>query len=232
MGDGSASVDMDDLIHNGTNVGYAALYKGNQPPVKMDANTLPTGHAYMDEQSKSGIRETSGVGANVRGEAENASESGVAFSKRVQQSETMLTHFFDNVRLSKEIMGNYLVKAIPHKYDTERTFSIALDDNNRELLTINSGDFDRIADGDFEIALDETDRSPTGQMQTFIEMLAFAGQMPPELVDWPSIIEASPFPNKQEMAQYAGQMMGLQLQQQQMQMQNEAIQGQITSGGE
>jgi len=63
-------------------------------------------------------------------------------------------------------------------------------------------------------------------------MLAFAGQMPPELVDWPSIIEASPFPNKQEMAQYAGQMMGLQLQQQQMQMQNEAIQGQITSGGE
>ena len=231
LGDGQSSVDIDDLIHNNTKIGFVGKYKGNQPPVKLEPNALPTGHAYLDEQAKSGIRETSGVGASVRGESENAGESGVMFNKKVQQSETMLTNFFDNVRQSKEIMGRYLVDAIPKMYSTDRTFSIALDDNNRELLEINSDEFNRIADGDFKISLDETDRSPTGQMQTFIEMLAFAGQMPPELVDWVSIIEASPFPNKQQMAQYAGDVMGMQIQQQQMEAQ-QATQKQIQGGGE
>lgn len=218
--EGKTSVDTEDLSVNGTKVGWMGVYDGGVPPTKIEANPLPSGHAYMDEQAKAGIRETSGVGMNMSGQKEAAAESGVLFKSRVQQSETMLTHFFDNVRQSKEILGRYLLTAIPLKYDEERTIRImsdALEDENIEFVEINSNAMNNITDGDYKLVLGESDKSVSGRQQKFIELMAFAQQMPPELVDWVALLEDAPFDKAQQMAQYAAQVMGQQVQQAQPQ---------------
>lgn len=226
MQDGKPSVDVDDLIANNTKLGWVGKYRGDRPPEKIEPNQLPYGHAYLDEQARTGIRATSGIGENIKGGQESSGESGRLFQSRVKQGEIMLSHFFDNMKQSKEILGNYLVDAYPKMYNSERIFQIVIDETNSELFTVNSNAIDNITSGKFKIAIDEVDKSPTAKVQEFVELMSLVSAMPPEMVNWADVLRAAPFQHKEKMAQYAEQVMGMQMQQAQMQ----GINQQITDG--
>jgi hypothetical protein len=210
-GDGKTSVDMDDLTAGGAKIGYVGTYSGSQPPTKIDPNPLPAGHVYMDQKAREGMDETSGIGPNPMGRKESANESGILFSKRVQQGEIMLTHFFDNVKQSREILGKYLVTAIPKLYKGERIYKIVLDEGNDELLALNTTAINDITKGQFKVVLDDIDRSPSARMQKFIELTGLIQMMPPQLVDWPTVIRNAPFEDKEKLAVYAERMLGMQV---------------------
>jgi hypothetical protein len=229
MHDGKPSVDVDDLVANNTKLGWVGKYKGDKPPEKIEPNQLPYGHAYLDEQARTGIRATSGIGENIKGGQESSGESGRLFQSRVKQGEIMLSHFFDNMKQSKEMIGSYLVDAYPKMYDTERIFQITIDETNSELFSINSNAIDDITKGKFKIALDETDNSPTAKVQEFVELMSLVSAMPPEMVNWADVLRAAPFQHKEKMAQYAEQVMGMKAQAEQM-MQMQGIGQQIAAG--
>lgn len=141
----------------------------------------------------------------------------------------MLSHFFDNMKQSKEMIGSYLVDAYPKMYDTERIFQITIDETNSELFSINSNAIDDITKGKFKIALDETDNSPTAKVQEFVELMSLVSAMPPEMVNWADVLRAAPFQHKEKMAQYAEQVMGMKAQAEQM-AQMQGIGQQIAAG--
>ncbi len=214
MGDGSMQTKIEELMVGGS-MNYIGTYKGNNPPVKIEPNKFPAGHRDMDLAAKEGIKETSMIGENIKGMQESAGESGRLFQKRVDQGSVALQSFFENVRNSYLELGKYQVKAIPKKYTRERIFDIAVDDGNKEEFSINSGVLDDITKGQYAVTLSEVDISPSSKTQKFMELNAMAASMPPELVYWPEIIRSSPFEGKDKMADYAEQIMGKQMQDQQ-----------------
>lgn len=214
MGDGEMSTKIEELIVGGSKFGFIGTYKGNQPPQKIDPNQLPHGHQYMDMASKEGIRETSMIGENIKGMQESAGESGRAIQKRLDQGSMALQSFFENVRNSYRLMGDYQVKAIPKKFTSERILDITVDEGNHESFTVNSSVIDDITKGDYDVTLSEVDTSPSSKTQKFMEMSAMAAAMPPELVYWPEVIRSSPYEGKDKMADYAEKIMGQQLEQQ------------------
>lgn len=210
MGDGKLATDFENLTVNGSTIGFVGTYQGSKPPEKIQPNTLPSGHAYLDDQTRRGIRETSGIGENMRGGKESANESGKLFNQRVQQSEIALEPVLENIRLSMRILGDYQVKAIPLKMTDQRIIEFVDKENvSVERQQINIDAASMIKDGKFKVKLSEVNDSPTARTHRFMEIMGMAQTMPPEIVPWHIVIRNAPYEDKDEMADYVEQKMGL-----------------------
>ena len=209
FGDGEIQTDIQNLEVNGANIGMIGTYKGSRPPEKIQANNLPTGHVYLDEKALTGLRATGMIGQNFQGMAETAGESGKLFNQRVRQNMNSMQMFIDNLMFSYTLAAEYMVKAIPQKVKTQRTFDIINEEtDSREQVTVNSGYMDDITKGDFEVILTPVDNSDSAKEQEWLEKQAMVSMMPPELVPWHLFIRSSLYRDKEKWAEYIEQIMG------------------------
>lgn len=129
--------------------------------------------------------------------------SGIAISRRVQQSESANFHFVDNLNKSIRHTGRILVDIIPKIYDSPRTIRILGIDDKEELIAINKIFKDdkgrkvayNLNIGKYDVDIDngpsystkrqEASESMLALAKAFPEMTKIIGDLMVKNFDWP-----------------------------------------------
>jgi hypothetical protein len=204
------STNADILEEEGSSTGFILWYTGEKPE-KITPNQIPSGHAYMDEQSKRGIYETSGLGENMLGRSETQRETGELFKNRVQEGYSMVQGVFDNFKMTKEMLGDYLIWLYQNVLPEEKIAQIlereAMPDSNaidrmvaREIATNKKH-------GNYNVVSENIAHAASAKEREDRIMFQLAKVVPPELVDWPTLMETAGTPRAKQMANYAREKM-------------------------
>jgi hypothetical protein len=135
-------------------------------------------------------------------------KSGVAITRRTQQSETNNFHFIDNLNRSIRHAGRIIVQLIPQIYDTERMIRIMGEDGTPEMVKVN-GFFEKdgknvayhLSAGKYDVTVDtgpsyQTKRQEAAEtMLEFIRVMPAAAPLISDLIarnmDWPGAQEVA-----------------------------------------
>lgn len=208
------SIDKDRWAEDSSRNGAILEYNG-QRPEKIQPNQIPSGMVYTDEQAKQGIYETSGVGPNLLGRAENSRESGKLFERRVDEGNIMLQPLFENYAYTKELLGEYLIWIYQNKFTQERVFTVINEENRPERMVINqqtaSGIVNDMKIGQYNVTTDTVTKAISERQSAQDQVANIVRFMPPELVDWGQILRLTDLPPeiKEKMAQYAEAKLGI-----------------------
>jgi hypothetical protein len=157
--------------------------------------------------------------------SESTGESGILFEKRTQQTEVMISHFFDNVQETTKHIFNYVDKMMQVYMTMPREIRILEDQQNPQWLPLNiqtlNGVKNDLSQGDYEFRPDVEALGDTARK----EAVGVLGQVVPLTQADPivSLKAASliykylDIPEGKEMAQFIEQRIEMALQQQQIQ---------------
>jgi len=166
---------------------------------------------FSDEDKE--LSETlSGITPNTLGLQENANESGVLFARRVQQSMTALSMFFGNVHLAMQEIFKFVDRGLQVYMDMPRKIRI-LSNGTPEWIAVNmqtlQGVQNDVSQGEYDFVVDTNSLGESAKQVKFAEAMEFAKLLPPELVKWDSLFRLWDSPISEEMAQFAGAVMGI-----------------------
>lgn len=210
-----SDVDIEMLEQEGSKTGVTIKWKGqpHQKPEKIQPNNIPAGHEQLDATLLDGAQRTMMSGENIRGLPEHAGESGKLYQERVQQGLVMQEPLFTNVTQALRLLALDALMCIQQKYTAERIMRVVGDDGNVDQLYLNWETAQGIANDvtigkyDVEVADDET--TPTARREKFVEMMTFFQGVPPDLVPYHLLVRASDFSDKDQIAQFMEQRMGV-----------------------
>lgn len=170
-------------------------YRSGTTPPRRDQPATPPATLFQTKAEELNLFDfTAPVSKPYRGMQEGANETGVLFSYKIKQNEIMLQHLFDNATLSQYLDAKSCVEQIIAFQDDE-TWARLLEDDNMELL-------DEIREQKFEIELDQSKPSVTARQYGFAQLIQILPYIPPQLIRFDTVIEASDIPNKEEIAEF------------------------------
>lgn len=206
------TVNKDHFEEEGASTGFVAEWSGEKPE-KITPNDVPTAHAYMDEQAKRGLYETSGLGENLLGRKETERESGVLFESRVREGYTMLQGVFDNFSYSKDLLGEYLIWMYQNILPEEKIVQILTEEGVPEREPINRMVAQEIArnrvHGKYNVVTDNVAQCASAKERQDRILYTMAKIAPPDLIDWATLMETAGTPKAMKMAEYARQKMAI-----------------------
>ena len=212
----------------------------NKIPRQAEGVRFPTEMANLVEISKTNIQQILNVNPELLG-LNSRAESGVAIVEKKRQGLLGNEFLFDNLNLSKKILGRVLVALIRRCYNTDRIMRVLANINERTPVEIagqalgqwNSEDIRRILeDADltkYDVVVAESQFSPTNRIANFIAWSSLASQglpVPPEM-----LIELSDLPDKQKYLDRIQQQMQAQQQAEQQKYDTEIQKALIASQG-
>jgi hypothetical protein len=219
----------EELEQRGAETGLVLVYRsGKQPPQKIPPNTIPTGLDNAAAKSAAHIKIISGVNDAMLG-TESSEVSGVAMEKKMGRGMTQLQVPFNNLALTRKLLGEKMYELIRDFYTEERIFQVVdySDPKQREVpVAINQQQPDGsilndVTVGHYKVVVSVAPPRDNFMETQFAEALQMreVGVMIPDDV----IIENSHLARKSEIAERVRQMQGMgdptpeQIQMQQMQ---------------
>lgn len=206
------------LQEAGAKTGIVIEYKpGRTPPQKILPNPIPAGLTNVAQQAAVSIREISGINGPMLG-VDDTSVSGIAIERSAQRGQVQLQPVFDNLAITRRMIGRKIVELIQGFYTDERTFMIADWKNpaaepqamviNQPVVTdegvkINNN----VRLGDYDVAISSMPARDLYEESQFSEAVTMreAGVAIPDH----HIIRYSNLYRKEEIAQEVQQMQGL-----------------------
>lgn len=186
------NMDTEDLEDVGAQSGLILEYKrGQQAPVKIEPNTVPTGLKELVTSGVDLIRLISGVSETFQG-GKGPEVSGTAIQSRVHQSAIQLAAPIDNLFRTRNMVAERILKLVQSFYTQERTFVITGPENaegkqTQEPVTINQEAEDHsslvndVTVGRYDVVIADVPTQITFQNSQFaqaIEMRKFGVQIP------------------------------------------------------
>jgi len=112
------------LADFGSQTGVVVEYrKGSQPPVKIQANTLPTGHEHLIDRAEMSIKTIMGISDALQG-LNGAEVSGVAITTKQYMGQTQLGGPMDNLARTRHLGAAKLLELIQTFYSEQRVVMI------------------------------------------------------------------------------------------------------------
>jgi hypothetical protein len=217
LNDVNGGADPRVLEQFGSTPGVVVNHQGT-PPVQIVPHQLPTSLIQMEAKSDEDIREI-GVPAELAGEGSQRFISGKAMQTRQFGGQVRLTRFYDQLRLTRKLLGELLVSIIPRMYSERRIREIvdqevtrAPDGAMASLLEQAGGDLAAAEQGKdpveeliararklrFDIVVDDAPALPTQRAAAFQELVQLASLFP-GTIDPDLLIEHSSVKNKDEL---------------------------------
>lgn len=216
--------------------GKLKFFKVVQGKVPERQHPLAEGTALktFSDEDRDLAEQLTNITPNTQGMSENATnESGVLFAQKVQRALTALSYFFGNVQLAMKEVFRYCDGNLQVFMDAPRKVRLLDNKNNPYWLAINAptlmGVINDVTQGEFDFEADTVQLGETARQVKFAEAMEFIRLMPPQLVKWDTLFKLWESPVSDEMAQWAAQMMGIALQQQQMAQEQALQQNQLAN---
>jgi hypothetical protein len=194
---------------------------GNMRPEK--ENPLPQG-AQLEvfaAEDRDIVQMTSGITPNLQGFKETNRETGVLFAQRVQAGIVMLGYFMGQIERAMKGIFNYADSGMQKFLTLPRAIRL-LDESSGDpyWLQLNMptilGVMNDVSQGEYDFKPDQTQIGATAKQMKFVEAMEFVKTVPPQLVDWTQLFDLWDSPVSKKMKQFAQQMMGQMVQQQQI----------------
>ena len=159
---------------------------------------VPQGQMGRMEIAFQDIKEISGINSDLLAMSDKTT-SGRAIALRIKQAVTILSSYFRNFKLTKEMVGTAIFAMIPAIFDVD-TLKKVIGSDFMAANGVNDGTlqavFQQIADGKYDIEISEADNSSTIRAEIFDQLLEMAGKgmpIPPDV-----ILTFSNIPNQKE----------------------------------
>lgn len=159
---------------------------------------VPQGQMGRMEIAFQDIKEISGINSDLLAMSDKTT-SGRAIALRIKQAVTILSSYFRNFKLTKEMVGTAIFAMIPAIFDVD-TLKKVIGSEFMAANGVNDGTlqavFQQIADGKYDIEISEADNSSTIRAEIFDQLLEMAGKgmpIPPDV-----ILTFSNIPNQKE----------------------------------
>lgn len=186
-----------------------------EAPQEIVPKPVPVNVIQAEIMSVQDIQQISGINEAMLGQSVPAGTSGKALEFRQRQAITQVAILFDNLRQSKKRILRLLwgkknkPGLIPQFYTEEKTIRILGEDGKHEFVVVNQqvpmatpmGTVMQVVNDlsatDFDIIISETPASPTARMSQFyalLEAIKYGVPVPPDM-----LIDASDWPQKEEM---------------------------------
>lgn len=156
------------------------------PPSRSSVEPPVQAISVARQQSGQDIKDVTGIYDDAAGMQTNA-ESGVAITRRQNQSQQNGFHYHDNLARSIRHCGRILVRAIPVVYDVEQTIMIMGEDDKTELVKINAFFEDketgekkryRVGFGKYDVTVDTGPSFQNRRQEALESMLSFVEKYP------------------------------------------------------
>jgi len=202
------SVDPDRWEQDSSATGADLYYHGGKPE-KITANSMPQGLFMADQMAKEGIGETSGIGPNLQGRAENSRESGRLFTQRVEQGNIMLLPLFNNYSYTKNLVGRENIWHYQNTFDRQQISNIIRESEEPQAIAEADALADEIASnvdiGKYDVATENIAKAAHTRELTQRQIFQIINTAPPELISWGEVIRLTDAPPdvKEKMARFA-----------------------------
>jgi len=204
--DSIRNMNPEEIEERGAETGLVLeVAKNATPPEKIKPNQVPAGLDMFGLRTVQAIKEISGVSDSMMG-MDSAEVSGVAIKAKQSRGLTQVQVPFDNLRRTRELVAERILKLVQEFYTEERVFRITNykePGNPQEELIVNQrGQGDIMANdltiGEYDVVVSTAPARDNFEETQFAEVIALmeAGiPIPPDVV-----IEHSNLSNKHELA--------------------------------
>ncbi len=204
----------DDLEEHGAETGLVLEYaRGTQPPMKIQANQIPTGLDRIAQKAAENIKTISGVNDSMLG-TDSAEVSGVAIQAKQNRGAVMIQVPLDNLRKTRQYLAEKILEVIQTFYSEQRVIQITNENDPmkpREEMVINEmtpeGEIiNNMTIGEYDVIIGSAPARDTFDEIQFAEAISLrqAGVVVPD----DAIIEYSHLSRKAELAQRIRTMTG------------------------
>lgn len=202
----------------GSKPGVVVNHQG-VPPVQIQPNPMPTNLVQLGQMAEQ-IMGKIGVQPELQGQGSQRFISGRAVQARQFGGQVQVTRFFDQLRMTRKLLGEILVSVLPRLYSERKIREIvdqemarspegamagliasAQGSNEEAALTGQDPVNDLIArarKNRYDIVVEDAPASPTQRQAAFQEMVQIASLFP-GLIDPDMIIEHASVKNKDEL---------------------------------
>lgn len=168
----------------------------NNAPIKVESGSFPAEHVQMINEISAKMRQISGVNEESLGLQSNA-KSGVAIMRRIRQGMVANDYLFDNLSMSKKILGRVIIKIVQKIFTPQDIMRILKDVNANDPITLSTIDqqgqlqqapLETIAEEEiikflenedfskYDVSITETANTPTRNMDRFIALTEMMSQ--------------------------------------------------------
>lgn len=119
-------MDADDLKRKGAETGFVLEWSGDQPPIKIQPNQIPSGLDRLAFKANKDIFEISGVGESMRG-IDRADVSARAIEEKRDAGGTGLGRVFQSLSFTRKLLARRVLSLVQGFYTEPRTLRISQD---------------------------------------------------------------------------------------------------------
>ena len=158
----------------------AVLVKKQGKELRLDTDReLAPAHLDLMSRSISMIQQVGGVTDEAMGRTTNAS-SGIAITARQEQGQLSTAHFFENLRLARQIQGENQLSLIEQYFSQEKQFRITNMRGVPDYITVNDGMPENdITATKADFVISEAEWNATARQAQTQELLALMQQIGP-----------------------------------------------------
>ncbi len=177
--DEGAVEDINEFIEENSRPDAVLIKKqGKELVLNVDRELAPT-HLELMSRSISIIQQVGGITDENMGRTTNAT-SGVAIQARQDQGALSTYHFFDNLKLARQLQGEKQLSLIEQYFDEEKQFRITNQRGTPQYITVNDGSPESdIALFKADFVISEQDWNSTVRAAQLTELLAVMQQIGP-----------------------------------------------------
>jgi uncharacterized protein YfkK (UPF0435 family) len=136
----------------------------------LEYSKLPFAPNEMSQEAIAFMEKVTGVTLSFQGFSESNSESGILFDRKLKQAAKTFIIIHRNWNRTRRRLYNKVIKIAQMNYPGKREFThIDPVSGNPRKLVINSGPFDNIHTGEYQVVPDDEDKSPTARALRFIK---------------------------------------------------------------
>lgn len=208
IGDKDALDDWSILDDFGSKPGIVIKTNPNKRLERLQPTKISDGHLKLVETGKSAVREISGVNPDLAGQTEDKGASGYLMALRRNQGLVTVESMFDNLRLTKQILGTRLVEMIQKTdvYTQQEILTMVIDGEVKDFPVNMQAKQNAVGAikndltiGKYKVSVAESKTSPTARAKDFatlIEALNAGLPIPPDV-----LLKASDLPYKEDIMQ-------------------------------
>ena len=130
----------DDLEEHGAETGLVLEYaRGTTPPMKIQANQIPTGLDRIGQKAMANIQTISGINDSMLG-TDSAEVSGIAIQAKQNRGAVMIQVPLDNLRKARQYLAEKVLNLVQTFYSEQRVIQVTNEDDPmkpREEMVIN-----------------------------------------------------------------------------------------------
>ncbi len=202
-----SAADRDSFKNNCTSPGFLAKVANiKHLPHQVEGVKFPNEIVALESLATEKLREIMNINPELQG-VNSRAESGIAIAEKKRQGLIGNEFLFDNLSLSKKILGRLIVKLVQKIYSPERILRLLENRSNREQMEIGGQDFseytkeeilDLLKESDltkYDVAVGESAYNPTTRHANFA-IWAELSKTHPDTIPLDMLIDLSDLPEK------------------------------------